>query len=863
MERDPILFVWRSAPAQQAAAVALGVGLGVPLVLFALLCLRDLVGLLATGSQTPPPFLEIALPLPDGAHSLTILPGFALSENGLSLAALLGLAGAALAFAALGWVVARFCFAAQTRAAARLRLAATDAVLSAPPGAREDVRALPNLLGRTLSGLPAAGILIPALTLASILIALLVSALAAPRLVPATAIGLVAVALARILLIRGAGSRTTLRQRETQAAEAALGDLIQRMPAVRAHGAAIFERRRLGMRARAARTVLSRAESALAYARAPSLALVVLLPAILLAIALWRGPDRDVADPVLPGALAAAAAAFTLAASLVAVSIRLWTTRREIAPIFQNAAQTLDALAARRPVAGRRREAFPASGSLVARRAGAFDPVSGERLIGLDATLPMPSHVALVGSRGSGTRALAAMLAGQIEPSSGSVTYGGVELKSLDPAERAHRIAYVGSEAILIDGTLKQNLLYGARTDEREALGEKGRIALLRLAGLDGLVYARGLGGTIDPEEEPATAAAIVGARAAVRAALEAGGMARLVEPFDPDRYNHQQTVGENILFGEAVGPAFSEERLASHPYLRAVLEAEDLTRVFVEIGLQIARSTVEIFSELPDDHPLFDAFSLFPARERGFFEDLIARQPDGRGWRRGPAGQRDRERLIGLTLRYSETRHRFGLIDEALEARIVEARHSFANLLPPKFREKIEFFDPARLTAAASLEENLLFGRITQGEAGAEARVRAVMRQVLAEQGLEPLVYRLGLASRVGTAASANATTRRQNLGEGAIGPRERTAIELFRCLVRRPDILVIALNADERKPDEIAARITRLRAIREGMGLIVCLPTPEVLDLLPPFDAVLTVERNTVIAPQMASATSTESIV
>ncbi len=44
---------------------------------------------------------------------------------------------------------------------------------------------------------------------------------------------------------------------------------------------------------------------------------------------------------------------------------------------------------------------------------------------------------------------------------------------------------------------------------------------------------------------------------------------------------------------------------------------------------------------------------------------------------------------------------------------------------MPPKFREKVDLYDPARVTAAASLEENVLFGRITQGEAGAEARVR------------------------------------------------------------------------------------------------------------------------------------------
>ena len=54
----------------------------------------------------------------------------------------------------------------------------------------------------------------------------------------------------------------------------------------------------------------------------------------------------------------------------------------------------------------------------------------------------------------------------------------------------------------------------------------------------------------------------------------------------------------------------------------------------------------------------------------------------------------------------------------------------------------------------------------------------------------------------------------------------RKRVAIEFVRCLVRRPDILVVGLSLDDRKPDEITARIERLRALRAGAALIVCLP-------------------------------------
>ncbi len=237
-----------------------------------------------------------------------------------------------------------------------------------------------------------------------------------------------------------------------------------------------------------------------------------------------------------------------------------------------------------------------------------------------------------------------------------------------------------------------------------------------------------------------------------------------------------------------------------------------------------------------------------------------MARQPDARSWRRGPAGQRDRERLIGLALRYSETRHRFGLIDEALEERIVAARRSFAALLPPRFRVKVEFYDPARLTAAASLEDNLLFGRVTQGEAGAEQRVRALVRRVLAEQGLEPTVYRLGLATRVDPGATGTGPGGRASAGEGTLGPRERVAIDLVRCLVRRPDILVVGLSLDERNAEEIRDRIARLRALRAGLGLIVCLPDAASLEAGAPFDAVLRVERNALV-PDAAEAAMAEA--
>ncbi len=46
MQRDPILFAWASTPRRHAAALGLAVGLGSPLALFVLVCLRDLIAVL-------------------------------------------------------------------------------------------------------------------------------------------------------------------------------------------------------------------------------------------------------------------------------------------------------------------------------------------------------------------------------------------------------------------------------------------------------------------------------------------------------------------------------------------------------------------------------------------------------------------------------------------------------------------------------------------------------------------------------------------------------------------------------------------------------------------------------------------------
>ena len=859
MESDPLVLTWRAGRRLHASAAFLAVGLGAPLSVLVLLCLRDLIAVLPHDEAPALPFLRIAVALPSG--EVVFARGVTLRAVDLELAAFLGIAACALALAGIGWSVARLCFKAQNRAADAVRENVIRAILDAPAGARDETRGLARLVGEVLARadrLLAVGVVMPAMALAAVVLALAFAGFAAPRLVPAAAVGLAAVGLTYALVLERARVRQDLRLKTSARAEASLNDLVRRMPAVRSHGASAQERARITSRVVANRANVARGEADLAYARAPALALAVILPAVAIGTALWRSgvPGRPAAAAVDVAALVAAAGAFGIAAWLVASVVRLWSVRGSIGPRFRDLARIVAALESRRLRAGRAgpataRKPFPRRGTVAARGLGAFDATTGERLSGVDVAVAMPGHVAITGGRGSGARVLAAALAGQLEPTAGLVTYAGSDLRGFDATERARRIAYVSGEAILVEGSLRQNLLYG--TDPASALDDIALVGIARVTGLDRLVYARGLTGRVDPIAEPRLADAIVAARRTMRAALAAEGSSRLVEPFDPERYNHQASIGENILFGEPVGSAFAPMRLARHPYLRAVLEAEDLVRPLTEIGLAVARSTVEIFADLPNDHPLFDAYSLFQAAERSYFEDLVVRLPGAPGLRRGPAGQRDRIRLIGLALRYSETRHRFGLIDAVFEERLVDARRSFARMLPAHLSTAVEFHDPGRVNPAASLEENLLFGRISASEANAEPRVLALVRRVLADEGLEAAVYRLGLDSRVDPQGGGSALAD--------MTQRDRVAIDLARCLAREPDILVVAILIDEKKPADLRERLMRLRQARAGRGLIVCLPQIGATADLAPFDAVIAVENSAVVTPAPALPVEAEA--
>jgi putative ABC transport system ATP-binding protein len=503
--------------------------------------------------------------------------------------------------------------------------------------------------------------------------------------------------------------------------------------------------------------------------------------------------------------------------------------------------------------------------------------VDGDGIRLLDAvtfTLASDTHAALVGSGNSGKNTVPQLLARLYPPTSGRITLGGADLASLPFTASGRLIGYVGPTTHLLSATIRDNLMLGLRYRPAEPGGDEvggfpraraieearssGNIArdfdadwvdyrqaavsnaaeldrrigeVLRLVGLDADVYLFGLHGRLDPEQAPAAAARFLEARHRFEEQLRASDIAHFVERFDPARYNRQASIAENLLFGAPIGPTFAADRLADSRYVRQVLDEAGLTLELLGAGRKLAEMMVELLGDLAPEHGLAEEFGLVQSGELAELERVLARL--GRvGLDR--LSTADQAPLFRLAVKLVAATDRLGLIDAALQQRIVAARRRFAVNLPKPLRDAVEFFDAERYNAAAQVEQNILFGTIVSSEAEARQRVEAAMGEVLDELDLRGIVLGIGLDHLVGT-------------GGSRLSPAQRQQVAIAGAVLKRPRLL--ALN-DATAVLDAATESRVLAAVRgefAGRSMLIALSRPEIAQ---GFDRVLAMEQGKLVA-------------
>ena len=494
---------------------------------------------------------------------------------------------------------------------------------------------------------------------------------------------------------------------------------------------------------------------------------------------------------------------------------------------------------------------------------------------GVSFRIGLDQHVALVGPHGSGKEDLTLLLARLLDPSNGAIAVNGTDLARLPEAVTGRRISYVGPQGFIFATTLGENLFYGlkhrplvppnyaaaAEARRQEAATEAGRsgnidydvdadwidyeaagvddldalrneaLRVLKLVDLSHDIYQLGLRGTIDPKAQPDVAKGILAARRALRErAANDPTIASLIETFDRERYNTNASVGENLLFGNPLGDHFVMDDLADNDYVLSVLDQVGLRETMLSIGYQVAATMVELFADLPPDHEFFQQFGFISAEELPEFQALLTRIDRDR---LNDLEGEDRSRLMSLPFKLIPARHRLGLIDEEIQAKILEAHQAFASNLPEEHKDAVEFYDAEAYNSSANLQDNILFGKVAYGQAQAAERVGTLIAAAIEELGLEDMVGLVALDYDVGIAGSRLSGSQRQKLA-------------IARAILKRPDVLILS---EPTAALDTAAQARIPPALLEefaGRGVIWALHRPSLAEK---FDHILVMRNGKVV--------------
>ncbi|WP_210203620.1 ABC transporter ATP-binding protein/permease [Breoghania corrubedonensis] len=468
--------------------------------------------------------------------------------------------------------------------------------------------------------------------------------------------------------------------------------------------------------------------------------------------------------------------------------------------------------------------------------------------------VPLGAHCAVVGDDRSGRSEVLLLAAGLLTPDSGRVEIGGRNIDALAAATLGRLIGYVASGAHIFSGTLRDNLYYGLRhrpvtvaeavegalpdiayrrteaevtsnspfdvsaewedyraagAVDRETL-EQSAIDVLSKVGLDDDVYRMGLQARLDGHA--ALKDRMLGLRAAIGERVKSDPkLGDLVELWDIDRFNRSASVAENLLFGLPADPSVSIGQIPQNERFIAFLKQSGLHPELVSIGRKTAETMVELFGSLSAESSLQESFSFIGSDQMPDVERILRKGASGDG----ELPDADARLLIGIALKIVPAKHRLGVVDEEVEAKIVQARKAFHERVGTA-SGKFVLFDRGAWVTPLSIEDNLIFGKPRGDRRDARERIEFFIGKMVDEMELREPILKAGLDYNVGVAGSRLTGSQREK-------------VALARALLKKPYILIVDGPASGANTHDRTLR-DAIRDAMEGRTLLFGCDDPQV---------------------------------
>ncbi len=428
--------------------------------------------------------------------------------------------------------------------------------------------------------------------------------------------------------------------------------------------------------------------------------------------------------------------------------------------------------------------------------------------------------VAVIGDFNSGASNFAEVISGVLKPSSGRVLLDDTSIEEQPEYLLGRRIGYIDGSTYFPQGSILDILTYvlknqplanqdskknKTKTSSLEAfeikrsgnfeynfddqwldykrLGFDNEIdfiahmrKILISINMENDIRDLGLRGTIDPKIHLELSKQLIEARKKFRARLEELGFDDFVEPFDSKSYNDQSSIGENLLFGTAIDEDFKLEKLPINKLIRKVMREEELEGPLFEMGKNVAETTLELFGDLNIEDPFFDQLTYMSAHELPEYKEALGRI--GSKTVSGVSRQ-DYIMIMRLPLSYTEEQNRLGLLTNELKDKILAARKNLHKKLGKLPEMPIGIYETESYNEAASIQDNVLLGRISSTVPEGIERVTDAIRDLLEEMELTDDIFNIGLSFNVGSGGKRLSEIQRQKL-------------HLARTLLKNPDILI-----------------------------------------------------------------------